>query len=142
MPLQTHATTAAPLTRDVQLHIVDDDAAVRSALKLLARVHGWQPRAYESGVEFLNGDLPAGPDACVVLDLNMPVLDGEEVLRRLRASGSTVPVLVISGDREASRMQRMLGNGAQGMLTKPFGDEAFYGAVEACFARETRLGTT
>lgn len=119
---------------DSVVYIVDDDPAVRSALQLLARCCGWRSRSFESGRDFLTqaSDESKG---CLVLDLNMPQMDGEEVLRQLRARGSQLPVLVITGDRQGARLERVRRLGAQDVLQKPFGEEAFQNAVQRCLDR-------
>lgn len=113
------------------VYIVDDDVAVCAALRVLVYSLGWNARSYSSGLRFLD-DAPRQHNACLLLDLNMPDIDGEEVLRRLRALGSRLPVLLITGDREGPRLQRVLRSGAQGVLLKPFGDAELSDAVQAC----------
>lgn len=115
------------------VYIVDDDAAVRIALQLLARSYGWNAQGFDSGASLLQSELHER-DACIVLDLNMPAPDGAEVLRRLRQRGCSIPVLLISGDRHGPRLERVLRDGAQAALAKPFGDQAFHDAVQACLA--------
>ena len=122
-------TAAAPSAGLV--YIVEDDAAVRSALQLLARSCGWETRAFARGEDFLQTP-PANGPACLVLDLNMPGLDGESVLRLLKARGSRLPVLVVTGDRQGPRLERVRQLGARAVLLKPFGDQAFELAVQNC----------
>ncbi|MDB5971346.1 MAG: two component transcriptional regulator, LuxR family [Hydrocarboniphaga sp.] len=129
--LTRSAADARTLPAAVTVYIVEDDPAVRSALQLLVRSHGWKPAAFASGLQFL-ARAPIEERACLVLDLNMPEIDGEEVLRRLRAGGSRLPVLVITGDREGPRLERLMRGGAHSVLLKPFGDAAFQAAVEDC----------
>ena len=113
------------------VYVVDDDPAVRSAVQLLARSCGWRTQGFGSGSDFLGA--PVGETgSCLVLDLNMPEMDGEEVLRRLRARGSRLPVLVITGDRQGARLDRVRRLGASDVLQKPFGDDAFQQAVQRC----------
>lgn len=121
------------------LYIVEDDTAVRSALCMLAGSYGWSALAFAGGREFLQA-LVNEHSACLVLDLNMPKMDGEEVLRHLRARGSHLPVLVVSGDAPAARCERLLRAGAQEVLLKPFSDLAFYQAVQACWRRRGSAG--
>ena len=119
--------TPAPPT-DVVLYIVDDDPAVRSALQLLTHCCGWRARSFDSGAAFLDAQLDDCA-ACVLLDLNMPHMDGEEVLRQLAARGSQLPVVVITGDRQGARLDRVRRLGARDVLEKPFGEHAFMRAV-------------
>jgi two-component system response regulator FixJ len=113
------------------VYIVDDDADVRGAIQLLVRSCGWRARGFESGQAFLAASL-ADRDACLILDLNMPQMDGEDVLRELRQRGSSLPTVVITGDRHGTRLDRVRRLGARDVLQKPFTDNAFQAAVEAC----------
>ncbi|MDT0499080.1 response regulator [Algiphilus sp. W345] len=115
------------------VYIVEDDTAVRSALDLLARCCGWRARSFASGGEFL--DSPIDETAsCLVLDLNMPQMDGETVLRHLRERGSRLPVLVITADRSGAQLERLRRLGVYEVLQKPFGDDAFQSAVQGCLS--------
>lgn len=113
--------------------IVDDDPAVRSALSMLVLSCGWQPRTFSNGVEFLaeRGDIGTRR-ACLILDLNMPDMDGEEVLTRLRRQGSALPVVIISAESRPGGCERLLKLGANRVLGKPFQDEVFHDAVSDC----------
>jgi PAS domain S-box-containing protein len=71
--------------------------------------------------------------ALVLLDLNLPDISGEEVLRRIRADARTaeIPVVVTSADATPGQIARMRRAGANDYLTKPFGVERFLAAIEA-----------
>ena len=70
--------------------IVDDDEGVRASLASLVRSLGYEAHAYESGVAFLRE--PAGEDpACMIADVQMPVIPGDELQARLVASGRHFP---------------------------------------------------
>lgn len=130
-----HAAAARdePLT----LLIVDDDPAVREALGMLALSYGWSWCAYASGAEFLSAGPPEdSAHSCLILDLNMPQLDGEDVLRLLRARGSRLPVVVITAENQEVRHQRALKAGAAQVLAKPFGDADFERAVRDCVQKQ------
>lgn len=115
------------------VYIVEDDAAIRSALLLLVRSYGWQARAFASGVDFLDSGFEEH-GACLVLDLNMPVITGEEVLLQLRRRGSQLPVVVITAETQATIRDRALKAGARCLIAKPFRDEVLHEAVTGCFA--------
>ena len=144
MSIVANPTSAAPAWQvsrartleepGVRVYIVEDDPAVRFALQLLVRSYGWDAVAFESGQGFLAARFNED-HACLVLDLNLPSLDGEEVLRRLRARGSQLPVVVITVDREGPRLDRMLLAGASSVLLKPFGDAALHSALHLCLGR-------
>ncbi len=62
----------------------------------------------------------------ILTDVNMPLMDGEELLRQLQLSEAWrhIPVIVISADSTCKRMERMLALGARGYISKPFSPEA------------------
>ena len=70
--------------------------------------------------------------ALVLLDLNLPDVAGEEILRRLRADGRTadIPVVMVSADATPSQVGRLLDLGAQGYLTKPFQIDQFLAVID------------
>jgi len=83
--------------------LVDDDAALRTALKFSLELEGFDVETYESGEAFLLRDDPEGR-TCVVMDLNLPGIDGLETLRQLRSRGVGLPALLItSHPRPATR---------------------------------------
>jgi CheY-like chemotaxis protein len=105
--------------------IVDDDAPLARMLSLTLRDGGFEVMSAANGQMALEQVTAAQPDA-IVLDLEMPVMDGRAFFRELRARGDATPVLVLSA-YGARRAQRELG--ADGHLDKPFDPEALVGAV-------------
>ena len=105
--------------------VVDDDAAVRRMLRLMLRDEGFEVDVAEGGEEGLKHLEDHPPDA-VVLDLEMPEMDGRTFYRELRNRGFDTPVLVVSayGARAARREL-----GAEASLDKPFEPEALISAV-------------
>ncbi len=74
--------------------VVDDDHAVRASLRFLLEVEGHVVETFESGIEFLQAEVPNA--ACLILDHRMPHMTGLELARRLRAKGSVIPILLIT----------------------------------------------
>src|SRR3981081_4330056 len=81
--------------------VVDDDRAVRDALRRALTLGGYEVRAAEGGAEAIEAVVQEIPDA-VVLDLGMPDIDGLEVCRRLRLLGNRVPILMLTARQAAS----------------------------------------
>lgn len=101
--------------------VVDDDADFRAGLRMALEMKGYQVEEAENGVAAL-ATLADKPPLLVLLDLQMPVMNGREMLQRMRASADLkeVPVVIISGfgfEWEAELM------GAQGYIGKPFEPE-------------------
>jgi two-component system response regulator MprA len=99
--------------------IVDDDRALRDALRRALVLGGYETVSVESGESALAEVARSEPDA-VVLDIGLPDIDGLEVCRRLRGSGNRVPVLMLTArDAVADRIDG-LDAGADDYLVKPF----------------------
>ena len=107
--------------------IVDDDESVCRAMKRLVRSLGMAADAFTSGREFIDRveTTPSFQPDCVVLDVQMPGMNGLEVQERLADSGNRLPVIFITAHDEAGVRDRALAAGAVAFLRKPFNDELF-----------------
>jgi len=123
------------MQNEAVVHVVDDDHAVRKSLSFLLASDGLAVRAHESAVAFLD-DLDQPGRGCVVTDVRMPEVDGIELLRRLNARGSKMPVIVITGHADVPLAVEAMKHGAVDFIEKPFGDDAFLGAVRAALENE------
>jgi two-component system response regulator MprA len=103
----------------VTLLIVDDDRALRDALRRALVLDGYAVETAENGQDGLTRIAMSQPEA-VVLDLGLPDVDGLEVCRRLRAAGNRVPVLVLTARDAVSDRIDGLDAGADDYLVKPF----------------------
>jgi PAS domain S-box-containing protein len=115
----TGARTAAKVP-PCRLLVIDDEPLVRSHVRRLLERHGFSVDSAADGNTGLGAIREVRPDV-VLLDMMMPDLDGVEVVRRLRASGSNVPIVLCSGDLDAARERGLEPGMVQGMLQKPFG---------------------
>jgi two-component system KDP operon response regulator KdpE len=109
------APNAAAGTR---ILVVDDEAAMRRALRASLEARGYHVDLASAGFEALGAVVDHPPDL-VILDLGLPDVDGVEVCRRLRA-WSTVPIIVLSADGADDRKVAALDEGANDYVTKPF----------------------
>ncbi|KVZ78705.1 histidine kinase [Burkholderia ubonensis] len=111
--------------------VVDDDESVGRAIKRLLRSVGIGSDTFLSGDDFLDAlaAMPAYRTACVILDIQMPGLNGLEVQRHLARSGMPV-ILITAYDDDAVREQG-LASGAAGYLRKPFNDALLIKTVQA-----------
>ncbi|GAA3303071.1 response regulator transcription factor [Dactylosporangium vinaceum] len=121
----------------MRILVVDDDAAVRDSLARTLRFEGYQVDTVPDGAQALRAVKGQEPDA-VVLDVSMPVLDGLQACRELRAEGVLVPVLMLTardsvGDRVAG-----LDAGADDYLVKPFALQELLARLRALLRRAQR----
>ena len=107
--------------------IVDDDESVCRAMSRLVRSLGMEANAFASGREFIDRieATPSFQPDCVVLDVQMPGMNGLEVQERLANRGSRLPVIFITAYDEPGVRDRALAAGAVAFLHKPFNDESF-----------------
>jgi two-component system, chemotaxis family, chemotaxis protein CheY len=112
----------------VTILIVDDSPVMRSFIRRVLAVSGLdahKPFEADNGRTALEL-LRAQPVDLVLSDINMPVMNGEELVREMRADESLrgTPVIVVSTDARLDRVDQMMGLGANGYIAKPFTPEA------------------
>jgi two-component system, chemotaxis family, chemotaxis protein CheY len=111
----------------LKILIVDDSPAMRTFIGRVVRLSGTDVECYyeaANGQEAL-AQLSSKTIDVVLTDINMPVMDGETFVRKMREDGpfQSTPVIVISTDATTQRIQTMHELGAVGYLQKPFGPE-------------------
>jgi len=112
------------------IHIIDDDAAMRDSLAFLLDVNGFAPKTYESADAFLGGALSASL-TCVISDIRMPGMNGIDLVRKLKSSGTACPVILITGHGDVALAVEAMKAGAVDFIEKPFDDAALLGAIRA-----------
>ena len=117
--------------------VVDDEDAIRKALKRLLRSAGISVECYASGPEFLQSLSAHRPD-CLVLDIRMQGMTGFDVQARLKAAHVTVPIIFITAIDGPDDQVRAMRAGAAAVLRKPFGDEALLEAIAAAVGSAPR----
>jgi len=119
----------------MKILVVDDERAVRESLRRALELEGYEIELASDGREALDRlASDAHPDA-VVLDVLMPGVDGLEVCRTLRTSGSSVPVLMLTARTEVEDRVEGLDAGADDYLTKPFALEELLARLRALLRR-------
>jgi FixJ family two-component response regulator len=116
------------------IHLVDDDDSFRRAVSRLLLAAGFVVRGYSSAAEFLLARADEEP-GCVLLDVQMPGLDGLELQAALAKQGAGLPVVFVTGHGDIPMSVRAMKTGAVDFLTKPIKKEALLQAVEAALAR-------
>jgi two-component system response regulator FixJ len=120
------------------VHVIDDDEAMRDSLSFLLDTAGLEARTYDGPTAFLKvaDTLTSG---CIVTDVRMPEMSGLELLRHLKARGSPLPVIVITGHGDVPLAVEAMKAGAVDFLEKPFDDETFLTSVQAALGAQARV---
>lgn len=112
--------------------IVDDDPAVLDSLRFLLGLQGFEILAYSSGSEFFAA-LAANHPSCIIIDQNMPDLTGLDIASRLRSSGSTVPIIMLTGFVTEDLKSRARALGIKDVIGKsPSSEEEVARAIHNC----------
>lgn len=116
-----------------KVFIVDDDDGVRDGLKAMLESEDQNVEVYANGGDFLDSYDPSS-GGCLVLDLNMPVMSGQQVLDALALKGATLPVIIITSIDDPKVKAHALQAGAVEVLEKPLDHrkllDAIHGAMD------------
>jgi DNA-binding NtrC family response regulator len=117
--------------------VVDDDPSIRDSLSDLLGSAGFNPQSFASAREFLASPRPDGV-SCLVLDVQLPGLNGLDLQRELKLRGQKIPIIFITGYGDIPTSVRAIKAGAIEFLTKPFRDEDLLDAVQQAIKRSPR----
>jgi two-component system, LuxR family, response regulator FixJ len=122
------------LSKAPAVAIVDDDEAVREALSELLLVLDLSCRTFDRAEAFM-AEYVAGKFDCLITDVSMPGRSGLDLLQWLRATGSAVPVIIITADTNPTTRARTMALGAHACLTKPVSSDALYRHLQSALRR-------
>jgi two-component system, LuxR family, response regulator FixJ len=106
--------------------VVDDDAAVCDSTRFLLEANNLDVQTYLSGADFLREN----PDvACVIIDYQMPGLNGLDFMSELRQRGSTLPAIMITATSDPTVDRRAAQLGIKQVLRKPLSGQVLLGAI-------------
>jgi two-component system, LuxR family, response regulator TtrR len=114
---------------DSFVYVVDDNRAVRDSLVSLLTSNGIAVRSFAGAKDFLARRAHVA-QGCLILDFFMPELSGLELLRLLRARGNRIPVIAISGRRDAVLDAALKRESVMAILSKPFDDAELLGLID------------
>jgi FixJ family two-component response regulator len=126
------AAGMSPVTPTV--FVVDDDASLREALEMLLMSAGWHVELFASAQAFLEREVVEAP-RCLILDVNLPDLDGLALQERLSRSRRAMPIIFITGYGSIPMTVRAMKAGAFEVLPKPFDGEQLLIIVDHAIAR-------
>jgi two-component system response regulator FixJ len=128
-------STATSFSAKATVFIVDDDPAVCRSTVTLLSAHGLESRCFASADEFLARFDAAAP-GCVLLDLRLPGMTGEELLRALRKAHADIPVIIITGHGEVPVAVRTMKLGLVDFLQKPVDHETLIATVREALRQD------
>jgi FixJ family two-component response regulator len=114
--------------------VVDDDVSVRESLELMISSAGWRPEIFASASEFLSYPRPHTP-SCLVLDVNLPDLNGLDLQGRVANDRVDMPIIFITGYGDVPMTVRAMKAGAVEFLMKPFSDDVLLNAIRRAIER-------
>jgi FixJ family two-component response regulator len=117
------------------VYVVDDDDDVRAAIAGLLRSAGLRAETFATPRQFLDSRPPDGP-SCLVLDLQLPEMDGLAVQRELVAAGVCTPIIFITAHGDIPTAVTAMKSGAVEFLRKPFDDEKLLRAIDQALERD------
>lgn len=113
----------------VQIWVVDDNKEFLKDLKFALSLEGWQVKAFEDPIKFLE-DLNYETPGCIILDVRMPKLTGDEVQELLEAKNCPLPVIFLTGHGDLNLAIHTFRNGAFDFIQKPFDPDYLLSTVE------------
>tara|TARA_R110000765_G_scaffold80662_4_gene158111 strand:+ start:613 stop:1239 length:627 start_codon:yes stop_codon:yes gene_type:complete len=116
------------------IHLVDDDEAVRHSASFMLRHAGFSVKTYSDGVAFLESAQQAAL-GCILLDVQMPHMDGLEVQQRLNDLGISLPVIVLTGHGDVEVAVKAMKAGAVDFVEKPYEKQTLVSALTRAFER-------
>jgi FixJ family two-component response regulator len=121
----------------VLVHIVDDDASLRSALSRLLGAAGYEVATYDCADSFLQAS-PGERPGCILLDMNMPGLTGLQLQAHLASRRSPLPIVFLTGEGDIAMSVRAIKAGAEDFLSKPVASADLFDALERAVQRYER----
>src|ERR1700732_1953710 len=115
--------------------VIDDDAAVRASIQGLLKSVSLRSEAFGTAEEFLRSKRPDGP-GCLVLDVELPGVNGLDFQRALADAGIRIPIIFITGHGDILMSVKAMKAGAVEFLTKPFRDQDLLDAIQVALERD------
>jgi FixJ family two-component response regulator len=115
--------------------VVDDDPSVRASIQGLLKSASLRSESFGTAEEFLRGKRPEGP-SCLVLDVNLPGVNGLEFQRQLADAGIQIPIIFVTGHGNIPMTVKAMKSGAVEFLTKPFDDQDLLNAIQQALDRD------
>jgi len=115
--------------------VVDDDASVCASIQGLLKSVNLRSESFGTAEEFLRSKPPEGP-SCLVLDVNLPGINGLDFQRQLADAGIQIPIIFVTGHGDIPMTVKAMKSGAVEFLTKPFEDQDLLNAIHQALDRD------
>lgn len=122
------------MTDNRLIHLVDDDEAIRHSASFMLRHAGFRVKTYVDGVAFLE-QVDDAEKGCILLDVQMPKMDGLQVQEALNERGVAMPVIVLTGHGDVAVAVRAMKAGAVDFVEKPYAKQTLIDALTRAFER-------
>lgn len=122
------------MTDNRLIHLVDDDEAIRHSASFMLRHSGFRVKTYVDGVAFLE-QVEEAEKGCILLDVQMPRMDGLQVQEALNERGVAMPVIVLTGHGDVAVAVRAMKAGAVDFVEKPYAKQTLVDALTRAFER-------
>ena len=120
-----------------EIHVVDDDEAIRDSLVWLLDGERYSVRTYSTGEDFFARHELLSP-ACVILDIRMPGMSGIEVHEQLTRNAVRTPVVFVTGHGDVPMAVEAIKRGAFDFIEKPFNEQKLTSIIERALELDTR----
>jgi FixJ family two-component response regulator len=127
--METGVNMKSDLYLNYNIYIVDDNPAVRDAIRFLVKQVGLTPKVFSSAQEFLDF-FKAEMRGCLVLDIRMPGMSGLDLQEQLTRIDAHIPVIIITGHGDVPITVRAMKSGAFEFLQKPFNDQVLIDTIQ------------
>lgn len=114
------------------VHLVDDDEAIRHSASFMLRLSGYRVQTHPDGVSFLD-NLDTLESGCILLDVQMPKMNGLAVQKALNERGCEMPVIVLTGHGDVSVAVQAMKEGAVNFVEKPYEKQVLLAAINEGF---------
>jgi two-component system response regulator FixJ len=121
------------------VYVIDDDPAMRDSLDFLLGSADFKVTLFDTAADFLDAHAGLG-FGCIVSDVRMPGTDGMDLLRRLKANASPLPIIIMTGHGDIPLAVEAIKLGALDFIEKPFEDERLIGIIEAALQQSQAHG--
>ena len=115
--------------------VVDDDPSMRASIQGLLKSASLRSESFGTAEEFLRNKRPEGP-SCLVLDVNLPGVNGLDFQRQLADAGIQIPIIFVTGHGDIPMTVKAMKSGAVEFLTKPFEDQDLLNAIQQALDRD------